>query len=89
VKVSVEIGDSLCVRFDVPDTDERLRLYARVVNVMTATEGRHLCVKFVDLSEHERGTLLRYAFREQIRRAKGESGSSRSISGRGHNEADH
>lgn len=65
---SIEEGDVLCLRFAIPDTLEQIKAYARVVGICGDSE--EICIKFVELSERDRGKILRYAFREQIRRHK-------------------
>jgi len=67
--VGAAAGDVLCVRFSMPDTEERMNLYGRVVSV---AEGV-VCIKFVGLSLEESAKLLRYAFRQQIRIAKNQA----------------
>ena len=66
--IEIRQGDVLCMRFAIPDTLEEIKAYARVVDVCKVSQ--EVCVKFVELSEIERGKILRYAFREQIRRFK-------------------
>jgi len=80
-------GDVLCIRFTIPDTHEMIKAYARVVGMCGGDDG--ICVKFVELSETERGMILRYAFREQIRRYKGYTmeAESKSIKRSGHDES--
>ena len=66
----VEVDDALAVRFMIPDTESYLKLYARAVNTIRIGAGTLVNIKFVGLSEEDRGAVSRYAFREQIRRAK-------------------
>jgi c-di-GMP-binding flagellar brake protein YcgR len=66
-----DVDDTLSVRFVIPDTEKDLKLYARVVNAVSSEGITRMNIKFVGLSEDDRGAILRYAFREQIRRAKG------------------
>ncbi len=73
----IEEGDVLCLRFAIPDTLEEIRAYARVVS--RCEGGKEVCIKFVELSEVQRGKILRYAFREQIRRRKGSEETSNPI----------
>jgi c-di-GMP-binding flagellar brake protein YcgR len=75
--VDLTVNDSICLRFAIPDTDENLKIYGRVVGVMDRDRSgqefkytRIACVKFVGFSEADRGKVLTYAFREQIRRAR-------------------
>jgi hypothetical protein len=69
VAIGAAVGDVLCVRFSMPDTEEQMNLYGRVVNV---SDGA-VSVKFVGLSLEESAKLLRYAFRQQIRIAKNQA----------------
>jgi hypothetical protein len=68
--MEMEVDDALTIRFVIPDTEHELKLYARVVNATRIDFGTAVNVKFVGLSDEDRGAILRYAFREQIRRAK-------------------
>jgi len=75
--VELSVDDSICIRFTIPDTDEDMKVYGRVVGVMDRDRSGHefkytriACVKFVGFSEADRGKVLTYAFREQIRRAR-------------------
>jgi hypothetical protein len=69
VAAGLETGDVLAVRFALPDTNDEMKLYGRIVN--TTRDGQSLlCLKFVGISEDQRRTILQYAFREQIRIAK-------------------
>jgi Tfp pilus assembly protein PilZ len=63
------VGDLVCMSFLIPDTDEEMRLYARVVEVSGTGETTDLRTVFIGISERERGALLRYAYRQQIRAA--------------------
>jgi c-di-GMP-binding flagellar brake protein YcgR len=76
-QVDVAVDDSICLRFTIPDTDEAMKIYGRVVGVVDKDSSgtaykytKIACVKFVGLSEGDRGKVLTYAFREQIRRAR-------------------
>jgi Flagellar Assembly Protein A beta solenoid domain/PilZ domain len=62
-------GDVVCLRFSMPDTEEQMNLYGRVVNA----SGGAVSIKFVGLSLEESAKLLRYAFRQQIRIAKNQA----------------
>ncbi len=64
-----ETGDLACVAFLMPDTQEEMRLYARVVEVLREPGLTHLRTTFIGISEKERGALLRHAYRQQIRAA--------------------
>ena len=75
--IELSVHDSICLRFTIPDTDEDMKIYGRVVGVMDRDRSgqefkytRIACVKFVGFSEADRGKVLTYAFREQIRRAR-------------------
>jgi c-di-GMP-binding flagellar brake protein YcgR len=75
--VDLSVHDSICLRFTIPDTEEDMKIYGRVVGVMDRDRSgrefkytRIACVKFVGFSEADRGKVLTYAFREQIRRAR-------------------
>jgi c-di-GMP-binding flagellar brake protein YcgR len=75
--VDVSVNDSICLRFTIPDTDEEMKVYGRVVGVVDRDRSgtpykytKIACVKFVGFSEADRGKVLSYAFREQIRRAR-------------------
>jgi c-di-GMP-binding flagellar brake protein YcgR len=75
--VEVSVNDSICLRFTIPDTDEEMKVYGRVVSVVDRDRSgtpykytKIACVKFVGFSETDRGKVLSYAFREQIRRAR-------------------
>lgn len=75
--VEISVDDSICLRFTIPDTDEAMKIYGRVVGVMDRDRSgkefkytKIACVKFVGFSEADRGKVLTYAFREQIRRAR-------------------
>jgi c-di-GMP-binding flagellar brake protein YcgR len=80
VSADLVVGEVLAVRFDMPDTDAEIRLYGRIVDV-TDDGANGLCEKFVGISEDQRKTILQYAFREQIRRAKREEGAASSSGG--------
>jgi hypothetical protein len=81
VGAGLEMGDVLAVRFRLPDTRNEMKLYGRIVNVTSDVQCL-LCLKFVGISEDQRRTILQYAFREQIRIAKGdEAGAARSPGG--------
>jgi len=60
------VGDVVCLRFTMPDTEEWMTLYGRVVAAFDGSTS----VKFVGLSHEEAARLLRYTFRQQIRLAK-------------------
>jgi hypothetical protein len=64
-----ETGDLVCLTFLIPDNQEEMRLYGRVVGVSRVIDVNHLCTTFIGISEKERGALLRYAYRQQIRAA--------------------
>ena len=66
VAIDAAEGDIVCLRFALPDSEEQMNPYGRVVG---ASDGR-ISVKFVGLSLEESAKLLRYAFRQQIRLAK-------------------
>jgi hypothetical protein len=75
--VAVSVNDSICLRFRIPDTGEEMKIYGRVVGVVDRDRSgkeykytRIACVKFVGFSESDRGKVLTFAFREQIRRAR-------------------
>jgi Tfp pilus assembly protein PilZ len=68
--VDMTVGDVVCLKFRFPDTEDEMKLYARVVGVPDRTESGAACVKFVGMSESERGRVLRFLFKEQIRNAK-------------------
>lgn len=82
-------GDVLSIRFTFPDTENAMKVYARVVDAVERGGKRVMCVKFVGLSEEERGSILRFAFREQIRRAKNPVGHGLSNERVGENDEDH
>lgn len=67
--IGATAGDILCLRFGMPDTEEQMNLYGRVVSA----SGQGIGVKFVGLSLEESAKLLRYAFRQQIRNAKNQA----------------
>jgi len=76
-ETDLSVDDSICLRFTIPDTDEQIKVYGRIVEVVDKDGSgnkfkytRIACVKFVGLSEADRGRVLTYAFREQIRRAR-------------------
>jgi len=64
-----ETGDLVCLTFMIPDTQEEMRLYGRVVLASRVPDVTHLRTTFIGISEKERGALLRYAYRQQIRAA--------------------
>jgi hypothetical protein len=73
----VSVDDSICLRFAIPDTEEDMKIYGRIVGVMDRDRSgkefkytKIACVKFVGFSESDRAKVLTYAFREQIRRAR-------------------
>jgi hypothetical protein len=75
--VDISIDDSICLRFTLPDTEEEMKVYGRVVGVVDKDRSGHpykytkiACIKFVGFSESDRGKVLSYAFREQIKRAR-------------------
>jgi hypothetical protein len=75
--IEISVDDSICIRFVIPDTDEEMKVYGRVVGLVDKDRSGHpykytkiACVKFVGFSESDRGKVLTYAFREQIRRAR-------------------
>jgi c-di-GMP-binding flagellar brake protein YcgR len=68
--VDMAVDDAVCIKFRLLDTEDEMRLYARIVAVLESTEGSAACIKFVGISENERGRVLRFLFREQIRRIK-------------------
>ncbi len=75
--IEVSMDDSICLRFTIPDTDEDMKIYGRVVGVVDKDSSGNpykytkiACIKFVGFSESDRGKVLTYAFREQIRRAR-------------------
>jgi hypothetical protein len=75
--VDLSVEDSICLRFAIPDTEEDLKIYGRVVGIMDRDRSgkefkytKIACIKFVGFSEADRGKVLTYAFREQIRRAR-------------------
>ena len=75
--VDLSVDDSICIRFTIPDTDEEMKIYGQVVGIMDRDRSgrefkytRIACVKFVGFSEADRGKVLTYAFREQMRRAR-------------------
>jgi hypothetical protein len=82
--VDVSVDDSICLRFTIPDTGEAIRVCGRVVGVVDKDSSGNAfkytkiaCVKFVGFSESDRGKVLTYAFREQIRRAREKMRSER------------
>jgi hypothetical protein len=75
--IEISVNDSICIRFTIPDTDEEMKLYGRVVGVVDKDRSgtpykytKIACIKFVGFSENDRGKVLTFAFREQIRRAR-------------------
>ena len=87
--LDLDQGDVLSIRFTFPDTEKAMKVYARVVDAAERGGKRLMCVKFVGLSEEERGSILRFAFREQIRRAKRTVGQVTSGEGVGEEHEDH
>ncbi len=71
-----EVGNIVTVHFRIPDTDEKMELSGRVVEVVEEDGVPTICVKFVGMKHEERATLLRYVFREQIRQARMFSGKA-------------
>jgi hypothetical protein len=69
IPIDAAESDVVCLRFSVPDTEERMNPYGRVVG----TSGEQVSVKFVGLTLEESAKLLRYAFREQIRLARNQA----------------
>jgi c-di-GMP-binding flagellar brake protein YcgR len=67
---SLEVGCVLSIRLAIPETHEIMRLPARVVYTGNKAETEEICVKFVGLSERERGPLIKFVFDEQLRRAR-------------------
>ena len=89
--VDVSVDDSICLRFTIPDTEEDMKIYGRVVGVVDKDRSGNpykytkiACVKFVGFSESDRGKVLTFAFREQIRRAREKMRSESSLHGKGH-----
>ena len=75
--IDLSVHDAVCLRFTIPDTGEDMKLYGRVVGVIDRdSSGKRYKytkiagIKFVGFSESDRGKILTYAFREQIRLAK-------------------
>jgi hypothetical protein len=75
--VELSVDDSICLRFTIPDTEDDLKIYGQVVGIMDKDRSgqefkytKIACIKFVGFSEADRGKVLTYAFREQIRRAR-------------------
>lgn len=64
-----EVGDLVCLAFLVPDTEEEMRLYGRVMAASSGVGSTDLRATFIGIAESERGAILRYAYREQIRAA--------------------
>jgi c-di-GMP-binding flagellar brake protein YcgR len=63
----VATGDSLCMRFSIPDTEDKVEVYARVVELFE-DDGTHLaCVKFVGLTDDQQKLLISFTYREQLR----------------------
>lgn len=68
--LEVEMGCVLSLRLPVPDTGHTVRLSARVISVATEKNPRRVGVKFVGLSERDRGLLIRHVFAAQMRMAR-------------------
>ncbi len=75
--IDVSVDDSICLRFTIPDTDEDMKIYGRVVGVVDKDSSgiaykytKIACIKFVGLSESDRGKVMTYVFREQMRQAR-------------------
>lgn len=89
--VDISPDDSICIRFTVPDTDEEMKIYGRVVAVVDKDSSgkaykytKIACIKFVGLSENDRGKVVTFAFREQIRRAREKMRSESVLYQKGH-----
>jgi Tfp pilus assembly protein PilZ len=67
------VGDLVCLAFLIPDTEEEMRLYGRVVIASTGVEATDLRAAFIGIAESERGAILRYAYRQQIQAAAAEA----------------
>jgi hypothetical protein len=75
--IEIHVDDSICIRFTIPDTEEEMKVYGRVVAVLDKDRygnaykyTKIACIKFVGFTESDRTKVMSYAFREQMKRAR-------------------
>jgi hypothetical protein len=69
-ELTVRMGCVLSIRLPLPDTGRTIKLLARVVGATNRAPARQVAVKFVGLSEGDRGLLIRHVFATQISMTK-------------------